>query len=124
MSESYASKLTEVDPKIFIEPPDADWQNPLNPDGTRKIPAGDLCTSWDDSNFQMFYPPAVTGKKPYPRLKWVRWYFWIPKGVYKRQSLQVDGTWRDAGTIDGPFDYLELGEWDGDGHALQRLMAT
>jgi len=45
MSELYAAKLEEVELKIFIEPPSADWESKL-------IPSGELATYFDDANYQ------------------------------------------------------------------------
>jgi len=53
----------------------------------------------------------------------VRWYFWQPAQRFIRLQLQSDGTWKKVGTMDGPFQYLELGVWWDEKRANDRLVA-
>jgi len=123
----YVIKLIEVSKRPNLDPP-PDWQNKLIPSGEVFYGENDSSAGqYDYPGWQMRYEPD--GTPVGVELNWKRVLLWVPAQTFIRQRLTPPkNVWVDAGTVNGPVDYLNLGDvWDGEIKAgkafIERLVA-
>jgi len=132
--------ITTEEPDPRLSPP-PDWQNPFNPDGTRKYPERDVFKaydyrSWSTRSDENGQPLTDKDGNLLPlQYRWGRAVRWLPQGTWERQEFMpspTGGVWVKTGTKivgkDGLSYFALNAPWDGEVSARQvfeeRLVST